>query len=383
MADGRLSTRGKQRAQEEDATGDDGLRGVAEAEIPPTKLSPRGVHLRGLLRVFHNRSLGWAAFGVFLHDLVETSVIRSVPMSCRHQPPPPRAQDPSKDMFPRGTVFPRVDDSKFWLGAYLRDEGKLPCRGPPSNIAGISAHTGQGANTVKSQLLRRLARTWIREKHNEWSNQDVDSEEGLQIEDLQECILWYVTMEHVQDDSTQDVIVIEDQSADPEDLTSPLSSDRLGASVMGSRCGTNTTTSSARGGYGKGSKNVVTDASRMPVHVVGYLAQFWNNPPVLRRETLRVMGLDPSSPGSALQILHLCGCGTRRALVGESAITCSEGTHLVLGSASLNRQHEAMHHALKMPFDKASYKRTRDDVRRRIEEGRGGLFPGFFGPVPF
>ncbi|KAK0506829.1 hypothetical protein JMJ35_010739 [Cladonia borealis] len=383
MADGRPPTRGKQQAQEESTTGDDGLLGAAETDISTLKLTPRGVHLRGLLRVFHNRRLGWVAFGSFLHYLVSDSPIQFRAMSCRHRFPPPRTQDWGH--FPPGTKFSRVDESQFWLGQFLQESGKLPCRGPPSGVGGVVASSGQGANQIKCQQLRRMARDWISDIGRDCVPCDAESEEASQTEDLQEWLNWWVSgsVQYTPEDEFLDDEITFNHGYVPNEQPSPLFQDRLGASVMGSKPSTGETASTAREGYTyAGRKASKSDASRTQIHVVGYLSRYWNQPVELRRACHQLMGLDPSFPREKLKILHLCGCGTRKMSAGAtSTTTCSEGTHLFLGSDALNRYHEAMHHALRVPYDKFSYNQVRQDLRHRMMEGE--MFPGFYGPTPF
>ncbi|KAK0506841.1 hypothetical protein JMJ35_010737 [Cladonia borealis] len=265
-----------------------------------------------------------------------------------------------------GTKFSRVDESQFWLGQFLQESGKLPCRGPPSGVGGVVASSGQGANQIKCQQLRRMARDWISDIGRDCVPCDAESEEASQTEDLQEWLNWWVSgsVQYTPEDEFLDDEITFNHGYVPNEQPSPLFQDRLGASVMGSKPSTGETASTAREGYTWVPVSLLEPAGGTPPCV---------SPANGVRSLLSAREAEDPSPLWLRDPKDVGGA--------TSTTTCSEGTHLFLGSDALNRYHEAMHHALRVPYDKFSYNQVRQDLRHRMMEGE--MFPGFYGPTPF
>lgn len=88
-------------------------------------------------------------------------------------------------------------------------------------------------------------------------------------------------------------------------------------------------------------------STKMRVAVLAYLQRFTHDSRQLRDEVFGFLG------GCDLQVLHLCGCGVRDA--DGSFNGCTEPSHLILGTQSLNNLHYKYHGLIEMTETPADY----------------------------
>lgn len=112
--------------------------------------------------------------------------------------------------------------------------------------------------------------------------------------------------------------------------------------------------------------------TKIRIATLAYLCKFWNDPESLRREFQRLRR-DPT-----MCVLHLCGCGLQRIATidhygenvhGESYSGCTERSHLILGTAELNRRHAFFHKMMRI--SQAQDYAALVDITQRAEGGEG------------
>ena len=325
------------------------LHAVADIGIDPSRNSatseehrctPRGRHIRTILRVFRNRQVGWGGFGQFLVWLFRDaeSPLCLERMRCHHW----------NDSWVIGSNQ-SIPLSPYFRGEILMSEGRYPCQTTGYNGfnkgSGTRKATGRAAMCAVRQV-RVAAREWCYNQclgRQDWETHSL--EEEYLIADFYSNSQFDVTS-----DPTGDTLMT---------LFVP---DRVPTLVMESQLrpwsrSSDGKPSSVLNTPAKAGKSKLRDDSQMAVHilaVLAYVAEF--RPSELAERTKALIRHED------VLILHLCGCGISLGVPNPTA--CCEPTHLYPGDALLNKVHEHGHWMLKQAQTKDEYQGIRGVIGR-------------------
>lgn len=293
---------------------------LAEQAAARSQDSGRGFHVRVILRIFRRRGLGWAEFGLWLHDLfhdVSSPLYLEMQTDCRHYCVPLEQRDQYLQPL---AVDPFGVADWNTVGDYLQSRGIRPCSTAGGWEYSINkGGRGEGKATYVSVVrVRAHARAWANRRVKEAPMLHIQAEEN---KESQETDSFYESLTAGTD--MQD-IASDIQDEDPESLQhspqilsawrSPASSN-VASTVIGQSL-----------------------SAKMRTHVWAVLAKYYQEVEQLADNTYRIVNGTES-------VLHLCGCG----LCGPAPAkrrSCCEPSHLVLGDGALNLKHAHWHEAL-------------------------------------